>query len=397
MTLEECEAVRCAAALSTSSTTSEAIGEAAAECLGGLPGPADLVVAFFSIDHDADEIARRLEEAFPTSVRIGCCGESILAGAREVEGASALAIWTARLPGVRVEPFHLEFDPYIDGGSFLGWTESLVAPWPRESAAFLLAEPFSFPADRFVSLLNDEQPGVPVVGGMASGASSRGRHRLVFNDRVLDTGAAGVRLDGRVRVQTLVSQGCRPIGPPLVVTRADRNMVLELGGRPATTHVQEIYRQASAEDQWKMRQGLHLGRVVDEYKEAFRRGDFLVRNVIGVDERLGAVAVGDWVRAGQTVQFHVRDAQSADEDLQALAEQAAGRCTRPAGALVVTCNGRGTRMFSTPNHDAALVSRMLGGAPLAGFFAAGEIGPVGGRNFLHGFSTSAMIFDAEGG
>jgi small ligand-binding sensory domain FIST len=206
---------------------------------------------------------------------------------------------------------------------------------------------------------------------------------------VVDSGAVGVRVPG-TRIQPLVSQGCRPVGNPYTVTRAEGNVIHELGGVPPLQRLREMVTKLSPEDRALVGQGLHVGRVIDEYKAEPERGDFLVRGVIGVDQESGALAVGDRIEVGETIRFHVRDADTADEDLRDLLDREA----KPAaGALLFTCNGRGSRLFSVPDHDASLVSEKLGGLPLAGFNCAGEIGPVGGKNFLHGFTASIALFD----
>jgi small ligand-binding sensory domain FIST len=204
-----------------------------------------------------------------------------------------------------------------------------------------------------------------------------------------------VALGGQIALRHLVSQGCRPVGPPFVVTLGEGNVIGELAGAPAADRVREVFDAADRADQTLMRQGLHIGIVIDEYADEHERGDFLVRGVIGADAATGAVAVGDRVRVGQTVRFHVRDARSADGDLRALLddlEELDGlSCV---GALLFTCNGRGSGLFGVRDHDAGLISAALGGAPLAGFCAAGELGPVGSRSFLHGFTASVLIVDA---
>jgi small ligand-binding sensory domain FIST len=216
---------------------------------------------------------------------------------------------------------------------------------------------------------------------------------LFLGPRELSQGAVAAVIQGHVRVHSVVSQGCRPIGKPFVITKAERNIVYELGGHPPLKLLQELYETLSPAEQQSMEQGVHLGRVTDVYKDAPSRGDFLVRNLIGVDRDSGAVAIGDFVRPGQTVQFHLRDAASADEDLRELLASARDRFS-PRGALLFTCNGRGTRLFEAPHHDASAIRAQLGEVPLAGFFAAGEIGPIGARNFLHGFTASVAIFEA---
>jgi small ligand-binding sensory domain FIST len=203
----------------------------------------------------------------------------------------------------------------------------------------------------------------------------------------MTTGAVAVLLSDDVPVTPVVSQGCRPIGQPFTVTNAKQNLVLELAGQPAMQRLQELVLAADEDERELMRQGLHLGVVVDEHKLDFSRGDFLVRNVLGADRNNGAIAVGELVQVGQTVQFHVRDANAADEDLRALLNSVEGDA-----ALLFTCNGRGSHLFGVPNHDAGVVDDLLGPLPLAGAFCAGEIGPVGGKNFLHGFTASLAVF-----
>jgi small ligand-binding sensory domain FIST len=222
------------------------------------------------------------------------------------------------------------------------------------------------------------------MGGMASGGIEPGDTRLFLDDRVVETGAVGARVPG-IRIRALVSQGCRAIGNVYAVTRAEGNVIHELGGRPPLQRLQELVETLPPGDRELVGRGLNVGRVIDEYKAELERGDFLIRGVLGVDPQSGALAVGDKIEVGETIQFHVRDAATADEDLRTLLEREAEPA---AGALLFTCNGRGSRLFSVPNHDASLVSEKLGGLPLAGFNCAGEIGPVGGKNFLHGFTAS---------
>jgi len=239
---------------------------------------------------------------------------------------------------------------------------------------------------------------------MASASHEPGGNRLIFGDQVHAGGAVAVLIHGAIRVHSVVSQGCRPIGRPMIVTKADRHIIHALGGRPALDQLHELFASLSPDEQRVVQSGLHMGVVTNEYQDRFERGDFLVRNVIGADKDSGAIAVGDYVRVGQTVQFHVRDAATADEDLRELlagvqplgcatgAGQAEARTPAGCGALLFTCNGRGTRMFEGPDHDAGALRQILGDMPVAGFFAAGEIGPVGGEHFLHSFTATIAVF-----
>jgi small ligand-binding sensory domain FIST len=258
-------------------------------------------------------------------------------------------------------------------------------------ACLLIGDPFSFPTDLLLRHLNERVPGTIVVGGMASGGTRAGETRLFLEGRVVDTGAVGVRVPG-IGIRALVSQGCRPVGNAYTVTRAEGNVIHELAGLPPLERLRELVAALTPQDRELVGHGLHIGRVIDEYKSELGRGDFLVRGVRGVDPETGAIVVGDRIEVAETVQFHIRDAATADEDLRTLLEREAEPA---AGALLFTCNGRGSRLFTVPDHDASLVSKMLGGLPLAGFNCAGEIGPVGGKNFLHGFTASvALLVDA---
>jgi small ligand-binding sensory domain FIST len=250
----------------------------------------------------------------------------------------------------------------------------------------LLAEPFSFPVDAFLRRIDMDRPGLRVIGGVASASMRPGGNRLVVDGDVREQGAVGVLLDD-IEVRPIVSQGCRPIGQPFVVTAAHRSFIQELGGRPALDRLRELAEGLDEHERALVQSGLHLGVVVDEHRTAFDRGDFLVRNIVGADRSSGALAVGDQVAVGQTVQFQVRDAAAADEDLRSLLEGAQAQA-----ALVFTCNGRGRHLFVVPDHDAGVVAEVLGPIPAAGAFCAGEIGPIGGRNFLHGFTASLALF-----
>jgi small ligand-binding sensory domain FIST len=384
-----------AAAVSTSDDTQQAARDVCARATTALCASPHLALVFASADHQPrfDVVAEVLTGELGGACVLGCTGESIVAGEREFENSSALALWVAHLPDVTLSPMHLEFVPTPDGGSFTGWPGDPAHQWPTDASLLVLGDPFSFPADVLLARLNEDRPGVRVFGGMSSGAWGPGQNRLLVGSRVENHGAAAVLVHGDVTLTSVVSQGCRPIGRPLVVTRAERNVIFELGGRAAVSQLQDIYSELSDDDERLIQQGLHVGIVIDEYRESFARGDFLIRNVEGFDPNLGAIVIGDFARTGQTVQFHVRDASTADEDLDALISTAHdGPAAGARGALVFTCNGRGTRLFDAPHHDAAKLARYWPGLPAAGFFAAGEIGPIGPRNFLHGFTASVVLW-----
>jgi small ligand-binding sensory domain FIST len=270
--------------------------------------------------------------------------------------------------------------------------ERIVAVSPESDPVFLaLGDPFGIAIPRFIEQINEFFPGAPVIGGVASAGHQPKQNRLILNGDVHRAGVVGVALSGRLTVGTVVSQGCRPIGKAFVITRGERNVIRELGGRPALEQLQNVLVGLSAEDEQLARQSLFMGRVIDEYKEEFAQGDFLIHNILGVDRKTGAIGIAGHARTGATVQFHVRDAQSADEDLRTLLSPHAGRGTH--GALLFGCNGRGTNMWPKPGHDVGVVRELLGkDLPVAGFFCGGEFGPVGGTNFVHGFTASIALF-----
>ena len=260
----------------------------------------------------------------------------------------------------------------------------------------MLADPSSSAPHTVLDHFEAESPGVPVLGGMASGGHRAGENRLFHNSREVKHGAVGVTLRGGPRVRSVVSQGCRPIGKNYVVTRAEENVILALGGAPPMQRLRELFDTLSERDAELVRLGLHLGLVMNEYKETFERGDFLISNVMGADPASGSISIGSPVRAGQTVRFHVRDAETADEDSTSLLEaDRAAAGSRAEAALLFSCNGRGTRLFPNPHHDASAIQKIDGPLPLAGFFAQGELGPIGGRNYLHGFTASIALFAAS--
>jgi small ligand-binding sensory domain FIST len=381
--------------LSTVTEADQAVDDvcrAAFDTLGGTP---DLAVVFLSANHalHAAAIAADICNHLDTDQLIGCTAESVVGVGREVEGQSGLSLWVARLPDTELHTMHLTFERTPEGGVFLGWPDSLADEWPAAASLLVLGEPFSFPADVLLERINEDRPGVGVIGGMASSGSSPGDNRLLFGRQTPDQGAVAVLLSGSVRVEPVVSQGCRPIGEHFVITRAERNVIYELGGLPAVVRLHNVLTSLPSREQEMVRNGLHLGRVVSEYKDRFEHGDFLIRNVMGIDRDSGALVVGDYVRVGQTVKFHIRDSQTADADLrQMLAQARDAGGARPGGALLFTCNGRGTRLFPAPHHDAQTICDTFGEIPLAGLFAAGELGPVGGRNFMHGFTASIGLF-----
>jgi small ligand-binding sensory domain FIST len=386
-----------AAAISTATATPGALEEVCAQVGARLQGSPDLAMLFFSVHHagSAEAIAGAVRERLSPKCLLGCVGEAIVGNDQEVEHEPALSLWAGRWePAIKLEPFHLVLERTSEGISLLGWPDGLMEAQPGQSAMLLLGDPFTLPVDLFLEQMNEGHAGIPVLGGMASGIRGPGQCRLLLNDAVYDEGGVGVLLHGRLGLRSIVSQGCRPIGQHMVITRAEDNIIFELGGKPPMQQLKDLWETLTPEEQRLFQQGLHVGRVLNEYRGDFQRGDFLVRNVVGLDRSTGALAITERVRVGQTVQFHVRDATTADEDLHALLQlDLHAHAKQPAAALLFSCNGRGTRLFHQPNHDAGTIRAEAGAIPLAGFFAQGELGPVGGQNFLHGFTASVALFE----
>ncbi len=377
-----------AAALSEHPLATHAAGEVIGQILDRIGAEPDLAVLFVTAPHAGalDDIATAITTLLRPHNLIGATAVSVLAGDREAEETAAVSLWAGRLDG-QITGVRLTTAPTDDGWVVEGLpnTDALQA-----RSLLLIADPFSFPVDAFLDSLGASHPDLAVVGGLASAARGPGGNRLLIDGRVHSNGAVGVLLDADIAPTSLVSQGCRPIGDPLIVTRAEQNVIFELAGRPALDRLISLVESLGPEDRALAARGLHCGLVIDERKETFTRGDFLIRGVVGADREHGAVAIGDTVDVGTTIQFHVRDAESADDDLHSLLGALERRVD---AALVFTCNGRGTHLFGSPHHDAAAVSEHAApGAAVAGMFCAGELGPVGGRNFLHGFTASIALF-----
>jgi small ligand-binding sensory domain FIST len=363
----------------------EAAGRAAM-ALGG--APADLVFVFAgapNLDWAAEGLAHVHERLGPRAL-VGCGAQGVVGAGRELE-QGGVAIWAASMPEAELETFHLET---LTAGDSLA-----VAGMPDldgTDVAFMLVDPYSFPAEPLLDQIAEDQPGLPVLGGLASAGDGAGSTLLMCDGEVVSEGAVGVTLAG-VDVRTCVSQGARPIGPEMAITAADANVIHELASKPALERLKSAIGELDPEERELAGSGLLIGIVIDENRPEYLRGDFLVRGLLGADEESGSIAVGEQVRVGQTVRMQVRDGDSADEDLREvlghLTDELAGP---PAGALIFTCNGRGSHMFEVPDHDAAALDQALGGAPVAGFFCAGEIGPVGTRSFVHGFTATMAVF-----
>jgi small ligand-binding sensory domain FIST len=382
-------ACRIGAGLSTSESAWDAATEAARDARRGALGRAevDLAFIFLSPAHliEAEAAAEAVREELAPRHLLGCVAEGVVAGVRELEEGPAVAVWAGALPGAEIESFHLTAVQTEEGIAVAG----IPDPADPELVA-LLVDPFTFPVAPFLTRLNETHARIPLVGGIAAGGRRPGTQALILDDAVHAEGAVGAVVSG-APVLTVVSQGCRPIGREAVITRCEGNVIYELAGKPALERLRKEIAALSSEEQALAARGLLAGLVIDENRPEYDTGDFLMRGLLGADETTGALALGDTIRIGQTLRFFVRDAASADADLRQALADAPSRA-RPAGALLFTCNGRGTNMFPEPDHDARVATEILGTDALAGFFCGGEIGPVGGKAFLHGFTATLAVF-----
>jgi len=386
---------RFASALSTEDDPVAAERTAVDRLLDGWEGgDPDLVLAFASSHYgdEIDDLGGRLAARTRADAVLGCTGESIIGGPREIEGRPALALWAARLPDTAVRPFRTVARPTVDGG--IRFHGGPTIEDDERASLIVLADPFTFPMDEYLKVQNRDAPGVPAVGGMASGARRPGQTRLWTEDGLVEGGLIGVVLEGETELVTVVSQGCRPVGRPWVVTKAAEHTIRELGGQPALDVLMRTLQAIDEPEQELFRAQPFIGLATDATKSRLDRDDFLVRGLTGVHPEQKAISVAASVRPGQTVQFLVRDAASASADLEFLlntreTRAEPGGSPAPRGALLFSCNGRGRRMFGEDDHDASRVLAALGtNVPLAGFFAMGEVGPVGQENHLHGFTAS---------
>jgi small ligand-binding sensory domain FIST len=386
--------MRWASALSSKERTDEAIAEAAAQIRRDLAGArADLVVAFAS-PHHLDAAARvpgLIDAALPGSLLVGCTGSGIIGAGHEVEGDRAISLTAGSLPGVRLTAFHLDQRELPETAEAAEWRDAIDVDAASRPHFLLLADPMTIDAAAVIAALDVVYPGASKFGGLASGGPVPGANRLFLQSRTHRGGMVGVALAGNLAVETIVAQGCRAIGKPMIATRCRENVLLEVDGRPPLEVLRDLFPTLAERDQELLRHSLFMGIEMRQAVE-YRDGELLVRNLVGMDAETGALAVGAPLRPMQVVQFLLRDARTAEEDLTRLLDRSAARVQPPSGALLFSCLGRGAHLFGRPDHDTDLFRSKVGAVPLGGFFCNGEIGPVGGATFLHGYTSAFALF-----
>ena len=365
----------------------------------GPTAPASLVVVFVSAAYAnaSHHMPQLLRAHFPDTVVLGCSAAGVIGSGLEIEGRPAVALTAGHLPGVRVTTFRATSQTFPSPDEPPDAWMRLVGVTADERPHFLiLMDPFSTPGEDLLAGLDFAFPAAVKIGGLASGGQTSGSHALYLGQDIYRDGVVGVALSGDIVVDTVVAQGCRPIGEPQRITKCHQNILLELDGEPPLAYLHKLYQMLPPRDQDLVNGNLFLGIAIDPLLTLgdVRPGDFLIRNLLGADQEQGTLAIGEQLREGQFVQFHVRDAITSAEDLQRqlIRYLESTGADSPVGALLFQCNGRGMHLYGKPNHDTDLFRKCVGSVPLGGFFCNGEIGPVGGTTYLHGYTSSFAIF-----
>jgi small ligand-binding sensory domain FIST len=357
----------------------------------------DLLLVFVSEAYQSayeripDLVARRVG----TQMVVGCSGGGVIGSGREVEHTPAVSLTAAVLPGVDLTPLRIDDGTLPAAGApHHAWEEVVHVSAASRPHFLLLADPFTLDAERLLRGLDDAFPEGTKVGGLASGGAEPGANALYLGRRTHRYGLVGIALTGNVEVDTIVAQGCRPVGEPMFVTRCERNVLYEIDGSRPVDVLQEMYQRSDPRERELFERSLFVGIVMRDNQVEYGRGDFLIRNIIGADRETGRLAVGALLREGMVVQFHLRDAATSAEDLRSLLSryERGSRDSRPEGSVLFSCLGRGAALYGEPDHDTTEFHRQLGDIPLGGFFCNGEIGPVHGTTFLHGYTSSFGLF-----
>ena len=382
---------RAVSRLVLSDYSEEIVRDAARQARAELDAEVSCAVLFFSADYaehleDVLELVRVYGRA---PVLVGCSGGGLIGTNREAEGRPGFSLLLLSLPHTELRIFEISQAQVEESTGPAYWQMESGVEADGVDAWIILASPLRFDAERWLQEWNAAYPGVPTLGGLASGGE--GNIVLCRDGHAISGDALAIGLRGGVQVRTIVSQGCRPIGEPLTITGARQNLLLSLGSRPAYGVLNSVFNGLSKQEKDRARNNLFAGLAMSEYLEEYKRGDFLIRNILGADPEAGAVAISAPLRVGQTLQYQLRDRDTADEDLRELCHAADEDGARPFASLLFSCIGRGRGLFAAPDHDAGVLAEVFGAHPATGFFCNGEIGPVGKLNYLHGYTASAVL------
>lgn len=356
----------------------------------------DLAILFASGWYSAalPEMVRSVLAETGASALVGCSGQGVIGTRREIEGSPALALLTASLPGASLRVVRFSQESVERCEEPADWIRHTAVPAEESNGWLVLADPFRMDCEGLVTGLGNAYPGVPILGGLASAVPQARETYVLVNGEVYDEGGVGLSVGGAYRMLSVVSQGCEPIGDAWTITAVEGNQIRTISNRPAYEVLVDTFEGLTADLRERARGNLLIGLAANEYRDEFHRGDYLIRNLTGLDRQSGGLAISAVPRVGQTVQFQIRDAAAADEDFEEQLERLRPESLRqmPVGGVLCSCNGRGTQLFQSPDHDASAIARRFGDLPIAGLFCSGEIGPVGTRPFLHGFTASLALF-----
>jgi small ligand-binding sensory domain FIST len=401
------EQMQWANALSTRPSLEAAITDVVEQAVSSLTEPADLGVVFISsaFASEYSRVLPLLSEKLSVPVMIGCSGLGVIGTTatgkpQELEGEAAISLTLGYLPGVNVEVFHVRGEELPDLDSSPDAWIDLIGVQPSPSPQFiLLSSAFSSRINDLLQGLDFAYPGSVIVGGQASSGGGSSQISLFcshdgqgIHQRLYREGTVGLALSGNVVLDTIVAQGCRPIGQPMQVTKAERNIILELDDKVPLMVLRDLIASLSEEERILAQRSLFVGLVMDQFKLSLQQGDFLIRSILGVDPSAGAIAIGDVIRPGQRLQFQLRDAQASAQDLELLLQgYQKQQFSPPAAAFIFSCLGRGQGLYGQSNFDSELFNRYIHDVPIGGFFCNGEIGPVGGNTFVHGYTSVFAI------
>ncbi len=388
--------MRWASTLSEQRESEAAALDASARLRSELDGDPDLAIVFASSHHESsyDSIASTLTRELGGAMLIGCSGHSVIGGGRELEAQPGLALSGATLPGVTIHPFGLDAEGLPPLHTPAAWHERIGVDPETEPHFLLLADPFGFDAEHFIRGMDQAYPASIKVGGVASGGQQPGQHALWLGAETQRSGLVGLGLSGNLIIDPVVAQGCRPVGTPMFVTHCHDNVLQRLDGQPPVELVEELFEAASAADRELFRSSLFLGLEMQSDQGEYKQGDFLIRNIIGIDPDDGALSIAAPLRQSQVVQFHLRDAKASTLDLERCLNRYSSDvgANKARGALLFSCLGRGASLYGTPDHDSRAFRSLVSQVPLTGFFCNGEIGPVRTQTFLHAYTSAFAIF-----
>ncbi len=398
--------MRCASSIQSRGAILDSLHAAMDEANERLNSQPDCAIVFLSSITDSIEASRilsKLQLAYPSATIVGGAVGSVIGSNRELEGSTAASVLLITDMTSKPRVIHLECVKTPDGLSVLGIDDDMIASSLECNGLVVSACPHTFSMERLFESLSDasiSSKTVKVIGGHISSKPSELKSHsescfLFRGDRVVDRGAVGLVMPSGYRWETLVSHGCRPVGEPMVVTDVKDYMITGLGGRPALQRLRSLFDELPNQEQKMALELLLIGRAASEYSEQFSHGEFLIRNITGIDQDLGAIFVSDRFRVGQTIRFHLHDPQAASADFDQQLSELSQSPTKPEASLLFSCNGRGIRMFEREHHDASAIERYFPGLPLAGYFAAGEFGPIAQMNFVHGFTAVAAFLKED--